>query len=121
MPILGHVEALESGIFRADIPVRFRLNPATVQRLREELRSTAAFCLQHEHGVEMEALMNFEMVCEEAEGALEQLLAAPNRMELPAIYHLDVGAMYPNIILTNRLQVCSNQKGGKYVLHIFSG
>ena len=28
----------------------------------------------------------------------------PNRMETPAIYHLDVGAMYPNIILTNRLQ-----------------
>ena len=28
----------------------------------------------------------------------------PNRLETPAIYHLDVGAMYPNIILTNRLQ-----------------
>ena len=26
------------------------------------------------------------------------------RMEHPVIYHLDVGAMYPNIILTNRLQ-----------------
>ena len=25
-------------------------------------------------------------------------------MEKPVIYHLDVGAMYPNIILTNRLQ-----------------
>ena len=29
----------------------------------------------------------------------------PNRLENPLIYHLDVGAMYPNIILTNRLQV----------------
>ena len=29
----------------------------------------------------------------------------PNRLENPIIYHLDVGAMYPNIILTNRLQV----------------
>ena len=28
----------------------------------------------------------------------------PNRSEAPVIYHLDVGAMYPNIILTNRLQ-----------------
>lgn len=27
------------------------------------------------------------------------------RLEKPRIYHLDVGAMYPNIILTNRLQV----------------
>lgn len=26
--------------------------------------------------------------------------------ERPLIYHLDVAAMYPNIILTNRLQVC---------------
>lgn len=29
------------------------------------------------------------------------------RLEKPLIYHLDVGAMYPNIILTNRLQPCS--------------
>ena len=28
----------------------------------------------------------------------------PARHEVPVIYHLDVGAMYPNIILTNRLQ-----------------
>lgn len=28
----------------------------------------------------------------------------PARIENPIIYHLDVGAMYPNIILTNRLQ-----------------
>jgi DNA polymerase epsilon subunit 1 len=30
---------------------------------------------------------------------------SPLREESPIIYHLDVGAMYPNIILTNRLQV----------------
>jgi DNA polymerase epsilon subunit 1 len=35
---------------------------------------------------------------------LEQLRDNPNRTEKPFIYHLDVGAMYPNIILTNRLQ-----------------
>ena len=35
---------------------------------------------------------------------LEQLRDNPNRMETPSIYHLDVAAMYPNIILTNRLQ-----------------
>jgi len=28
----------------------------------------------------------------------------PRREETPLVYHLDVGAMYPNIILTNRLQ-----------------
>lgn len=37
-------------------------------------------------------------------GKLESLRAQPLRTEKPIIYHLDVGAMYPNIILTNRLQ-----------------
>ena len=36
---------------------------------------------------------------------LSMLRDCPNRLENPIIYHLDVGAMYPNIILTNRLQV----------------
>lgn len=35
---------------------------------------------------------------------LEHLRDNPKRTEKPFIYHLDVGAMYPNIILTNRLQ-----------------
>jgi DNA polymerase epsilon subunit 1 len=35
---------------------------------------------------------------------LENLRDNPKRVEKPYIYHLDVGAMYPNIILTNRLQ-----------------
>ncbi|RLO01284.1 hypothetical protein DYB28_005264 [Aphanomyces astaci] len=36
--------------------------------------------------------------------ALEMLRDSPDRWEKPLIYHLDVAAMYPNIILTNRLQ-----------------
>jgi DNA polymerase epsilon subunit 1 len=35
---------------------------------------------------------------------LKLLRDNPKRTEKPFIYHLDVGAMYPNIILTNRLQ-----------------
>ena len=35
---------------------------------------------------------------------LELLRDRPKRKEKPYVYHLDVGAMYPNIILTNRLQ-----------------
>jgi hypothetical protein len=38
---------------------------------------------------------------------LEVLRDTPIRDECPLIYHLDVAAMYPNIILTNRLQVRS--------------
>ncbi|RQM30474.1 hypothetical protein B5M09_012870, partial [Aphanomyces astaci] len=36
--------------------------------------------------------------------ALEMLRDCPDRWEKPLIYHLDVAAMYPNIILTTRLQ-----------------
>ena len=35
---------------------------------------------------------------------LQQLKDTPSRMERPKIYHLDVSAMYPNIMITNRLQ-----------------
>ena len=31
----------------------------------------------------------------------------PHREEEPLIYHIDVASMYPNIILTNRLQPCA--------------
>lgn len=30
----GHVESLESGVFRSDIPVRFRLAPEALQKVR---------------------------------------------------------------------------------------
>ena len=50
---------------------------------------------------------NLNEQCQEIEDKLSVLASTPTRLELPMIYHLDVGAMYPNIILTNRLQVYS--------------
>lgn len=44
-------------------------------------------------------------VCADVVKQLEDLRDTPNRLEKPMIYHLDVASMYPNIILTNRLQV----------------
>ena len=49
-------------------------------------------------------MTNLDQVIEDIKEKLTSLRDAPNRIELPVIYHLDVGAMYPNIILTNRLQ-----------------
>lgn len=49
-------------------------------------------------------------VCEEIKNKLTSLKEVPNRIECPLIYHLDVGAMYPNIILTNRLQVNAKER-----------
>jgi len=48
---------------------------------------------------------NYEEVKAEILAKLENLRDTPNRLETPLIYHLDVAAMYPNIILTNRMQV----------------
>ena len=49
-------------------------------------------------------ITNYDSVRTEVVSALEVLRDNPIREETPSIYHLDVAAMYPNIILTNRLQ-----------------
>ncbi|NXP78258.1 DPOE1 polymerase, partial [Ramphastos sulfuratus] len=100
----GHVEALESGVFRSDIPCRFRMNPAAFEFLLQQVEKTLRHAIEEEEGLPLEQVTNFQQVCEEIKAKLNSLKEVPNRIECPLIYHLDVGAMYPNIILTNRLQ-----------------
>lgn len=100
----GHVEALESGVFRADIPCRFKIVPSAVEELINGVESALKHAIQEEEKVPMEMVTNFEELVEEITVKLEGLRNQPLRLENPVIYHLDVGAMYPNIILTNRLQ-----------------
>lgn len=54
--------------------------------------------------IPLDNVINFELVSSCIVDKLKRLRDAPLRTEYPVIYHLDVGAMYPNIILTNRLQ-----------------
>ncbi|WKX92047.1 hypothetical protein Q1695_010238 [Nippostrongylus brasiliensis] len=100
----GHVEALEAGVFRADIPCRFRLTPSALKNLRDSVPDTLEKELLREYGIPLENVVDFEERCAEVQQQFDDLIAIPARMENPRIYHLDVGAMYPNIILTNRLQ-----------------
>uniref|UniRef100_A0A8C5NU58 DNA polymerase epsilon catalytic subunit n=1 Tax=Jaculus jaculus TaxID=51337 RepID=A0A8C5NU58_JACJA len=100
----GHVEALESGVFRSDIPCRFRMNPAAFDFLLQRVERTMHHAIEEEEKVPMEQATNFQEVCDQIKTKLASLKDVPNRIECPLIYHLDVGAMYPNIILTNRLQ-----------------
>ncbi|EDW38877.1 GL13784 [Drosophila persimilis] len=100
----AHVEALESGVFRADIPCRFRLDPTMVKQLMEQIDGVLRHAIVVEEGIPMEQVLNLEEVKQEILQGLQGLHDIPNRLEQPVIYHLDVGAMYPNIILTNRLQ-----------------
>ncbi|XP_003226860.2 DNA polymerase epsilon catalytic subunit A [Anolis carolinensis] len=100
----GHVEALESGVFRSDIPCRFKMNPAAFDFLLERVEKTLRHAIEVEEGIPLDQVTNFQEVCDEIKVKLRSLKDVPNRIECPLIYHLDVGAMYPNIILTNRLQ-----------------
>lgn len=100
----GHVEALESGVFRADLPYRFRLDCDMLKKLKSEVRYVLKHALEVEEGIPLTEVLNLDEVVKQIEDALQSLHDAPIRQETPVIYHLDVGAMYPNIILTNRLQ-----------------
>ncbi|KAK5966376.1 DNA polymerase epsilon catalytic subunit [Trichostrongylus colubriformis] len=100
----GHVEALEAGVFRSDIPCRFRLAPAALKSLHDSVQDTLEKELLREYNIPLENVLDFEERCAEVQQAFTDLMAIPARLENPRIYHLDVGAMYPNIILTNRLQ-----------------
>uniref|UniRef100_A0A8B9M2Z8 DNA polymerase epsilon catalytic subunit n=1 Tax=Accipiter nisus TaxID=211598 RepID=A0A8B9M2Z8_9AVES len=100
----GHVEALESGVFRSDIPCRFKMNPAAFDFLVQHVEKTLRHAIEEEEGLPLDQVTNFQEVCDEIKVKLNSLKDVPNRIECPLIYHLDVGAMYPNIILTNRLQ-----------------
>lgn len=100
----GHVEALEAGVFRSDIPTHFKLVPATVQKLIDDLDHALKFCIQTESGLELDQVSNFEEIKDKIQSILEEMRDNPNRTDKPLIYHLDVAAMYPNIMLSNRLQ-----------------
>ncbi|XP_031567678.1 DNA polymerase epsilon catalytic subunit A-like [Actinia tenebrosa] len=100
----GHVEAIESGVFRSDIPCRFRLVPEAFQRLIDNVEKTMRHTIEGEEKIPMDTVTNFDETCDDIKGKLAALRDTPARLENPMVYHLDVGAMYPNIILTNRLQ-----------------
>jgi DNA polymerase epsilon subunit 1 len=100
----GHVECLEAGIFRADIANKFTLVPSALQMLIDHIDRDLTFALEIENGLQRSEVQNYDEVKQEIVMALEMLRDSPVREEMPLIYHLDVGAMYPNIILTNRLQ-----------------
>ncbi|PRD31688.1 UNVERIFIED_CONTAM: Pole [Trichonephila clavipes] len=100
----GHVESLEAGVFRANLPCRFRLVPDAFQKLIAGVEKTLRHAIEVEEGVPIEEVLNLKEVTEEIVEKLKKLRDCPSRLENPIIYHLDVGAMYPNIILTNRLQ-----------------
>ncbi|KAH9829905.1 uncharacterized protein C8Q71DRAFT_394203 [Rhodofomes roseus] len=100
----GHVEALEAGVFRSDIPTEFKIEPTAAQKLIDELDAALKFCIVDESKASLEDVTNYDEVKGQIQAALEEMRDNPMRIDKPLIYHLDVAAMYPNIMLSNRLQ-----------------
>jgi len=100
----GHVECLESGVFRDDIPTKFELDSSAFDELITNVDRDLTFALEVENGVQKSECKNYDEIRASIIEQLEMLRDTPNREEEPVVYHLDVAAMYPNIILTNRLQ-----------------
>ncbi|KAG8226587.1 hypothetical protein J437_LFUL007279 [Ladona fulva] len=87
----GHVEALESGVFRADIPCRFRLVPEAVQKLMDGVESAMRHAICVEEKIPLDQVTNLDEVITEIKERLQDMRDTPNRLENPMIYHLDVG------------------------------
>lgn len=100
----GHVESIEAGVFRSDIPVNFAIDPAAVDELLRDLDAALEFSITVEEKKSMDDVENYEGIKEKIAAQLRALKDPANRTECPLIYHLDVASMYPNIMTTNRLQ-----------------
>ncbi|KAI9789585.1 MAG: DNA polymerase epsilon catalytic subunit [Candelina submexicana] len=100
----GHVESIEAGVFRSDIPVNFALDATAIDELIRDLDSALRFSITVEEKQSIAEVTNYDEVKTEIVEKLLSLKKTPNRNERPSIYHLDVASMYPNIMTTNRLQ-----------------
>ncbi|KAL1987179.1 hypothetical protein VTN96DRAFT_4511 [Rasamsonia emersonii] len=106
----GHVESIESGVFRSDIPVNFSIDTKAIDELLNDLDAALKFSIVVEEKKSLDDITNYEEVKSQIAERLLNLKATPNRNERPLIYHLDVASMYPNIMTTNRLQPDSMKK-----------
>ncbi|PWY92538.1 DNA polymerase epsilon catalytic subunit A [Aspergillus heteromorphus CBS 117.55] len=100
----GHVESIEAGVFRSDIPVTFNVQPAAIDELLRDLDAALKFSIEVEEKKSMDDVTNYAEVRKQIADKLMGLKEKPHRDEVPFIYHLDVASMYPNIMITNRLQ-----------------
>ncbi|KAJ9072333.1 DNA polymerase epsilon catalytic subunit [Entomophthora muscae] len=100
----GHVEALEAGVFRSDLAVPFHVQSDGIDTLVAQLHDALQFSLKVEFKVDLDQVENYDEVYQDIKSKLLALRSDGPTSRKPLIYHLDVAAMYPNIILTNRLQ-----------------
>lgn len=86
--------------------MKFKLQESGYDWLLERVGAIMDFALEIESGgLKPEDVENYDEIKADITAKLEALKACCPVMEAePLIYHVDVAAMYPNIILSNRLQ-----------------
>lgn len=92
----GHVESLMAGIFRSDFDHEFKIDDRIINLIIENI---------HDIFENYRNSSDYNLKIDEYIQRLRK--CAGNIVCKGSIYHLDVGAMYPNIILTNRMQPIS--------------
>ena len=92
----GHVESLKAGIFRADFFHLFEYNDEIIRLIIDNLDD-----IFEKYKLEETYINEKQRIVSELNKCKGTISDQGN------IYHFDVGAMYPNIILTNRLQPTS--------------
>ena len=80
----GHVECLETGVYRADIPCKFNLKPSALQQLIDNIDRDLTFFIEVEGGVDRTTIANYDEVRSEIVEALELLRDTPEREEVSA-------------------------------------
>lgn len=100
----GHVESLEAGVFRSDLPNDFKVDPTAIDELIRDLPESVKFCIEVENNKKLQDVENYQEVMDQITEKLLDLKNNPIRNEKPSIYHVDVASMYPNIMTSNRLQ-----------------
>lgn len=93
-------------MFRSDVAHKFKLGVDTLNELIDTVDDLLEYVIRVEapKALTKDSISNYDQVKEKILKKLTDLRDRPFRKENPLIYHLDVAAMYPNIILTNRLQ-----------------
>ena len=58
----GHVEALESGVFRSDLPYKFNLDETAFNELITDVDSIIKFGVEVEGGISIDSITNLDQV-----------------------------------------------------------
>ncbi|KAL8432970.1 hypothetical protein Efla_001178 [Eimeria flavescens] len=103
----GSVESLKCGIYRSDLEETFTLNPAAYGALLNNVDAVLSLWLTSEcrdAALTPASFSDWEENVRDIKERLFKLQNSPFLKARPVLLHLDVAAMYPNIILTHRLQ-----------------